>query len=253
MKEYLKRNKRNILSGMALGGIGINAYSWFKAGYMCKPIMDGMQEEMDLVEDGDKSAERAVVFDAAKKIIPKVLPATISSIATGGAIVLANNEAAKEIAVLSTCYTFAKTNLSDTKNKMKEMFGVKKERDVRDKVVNDRFQNGVMPPPDMNPGPGDSICKDEYSGRYFYSNAAKIQHAIDKISMSLIGETWVSLNDFYDLIGLDNIKMGDDFGWGPEDCNFSSIPITFTACLDDRSRPVLVVEFDVRPLMRYRY
>lgn len=248
----MKYNKRDFLSGLALSGVVINGISWFKAGFKCKDIINEAKEEFDLVEDGDNAATRAVIFDATKKIIPQVIFPTVSSILTGFAIVGANNESAKELAVLSTAYTLARTNLDDTKNKVKELFGDKNERDVYDKIrfdylKRDKEFNNVITEP------GDCICKDVYSGRYFSSNPAKIQHAIDKVSFKLVTEVWVPLNDFYELLDLDPVKMGDDLGWSSEDIQTDDIPIYFTACLNNQNTPVLVVDYILRPRERTRY
>lgn len=248
-KDYYDKNKKSVLTGVALGGVIANSYLWYSAGLKIDKILTRKDEEMKLVQNGDKEAERTVLMETVKEIIPKMILPLSSTILTGSAIIFANRAAVKELAVLSTAYAMTQNNLTDIKNKTQEMFGVKKARDVEDQVTKDRYLKEPIKE-SFELRSGNVPCKDLYTGRTFQSNASKIQHAIDQIAIDLIQENWVSLNDFYDKIGLDQVKLGDDLGWDIRDTMSGRIPIHFTSLLTEYNEPCLVVEFDVRPISR---
>jgi hypothetical protein len=58
----------------------------------------------------------------------------------------------------------------------------------------------------------------------------------------------VSLNEFYDELGLSHIAVGDDLGWNIEK---GGIDISFSTQLAEDGMPCLVVNYDVKP--RYDY
>lgn len=255
IKNIYENNKRKIFTGIALGCTVVNSYAWYKAGSKCSEIIKRKKDEMRFVKDGDKEATRAVVIETVKEVLPNVIVPSLSTIATGASILYANQLAVKEIAVLSTAYTMARNDLQDTKSKMKEFLGIEKTKEIEDKVTKDRFESSGMSPTNgqqiIITNNGTVKCKDEYTGRFFYSNAFAIQKAIDKLSIDIVSQEWVSLNDFYELIGLDYVKLGDSLGWHASSYGGTSIPVHFTALLDDDKTPCLVLEYDCEPKQRY--
>lgn len=250
-KAYYQRNKRNLLTGIALSGCVTNAFMWFDAGSKCNEIFKEKNDDLKYCDD--KEGERAVMFETIKEVTPVVLPPLVMTIGTGAAILYSNKEAAKEIAVLSTAYAVTKKDLVDTRLKMKDIFGEKKSRNVMDQVTKDRFEQTQNAYPNVyDTHRGKVLCKDEYSGRFFYSNATEIQLAINKLSIKLPHEMWIELNYFYELLGLEQIKMGDQLGWNAEDTYNGEIPIRFTSLLTDHDEPCLVISFDISPKERKR-
>ena len=59
---------------------------------------------------------------------------------------------------------------------------------------------------------------------------------------------YVSLNDFYDELGLDYTQVGRDLGWSVND---GLINIGFSSQLADDGRPCLVVDFSTPPKYKF--
>lgn len=59
---------------------------------------------------------------------------------------------------------------------------------------------------------------------------------------------YVSLNDFYYKIGLDNTKIGDDLGWNIEN---GLIELHFSSQLAADGTPCLVMDYQVAPKYDY--
>lgn len=61
-------------------------------------------------------------------------------------------------------------------------------------------------------------------------------------------EIYISLNDLYFELGLDNIKLGDELGWNIDK---GYIDINFSSQLDANGTPCLVLDYRVAPVYDY--
>lgn len=64
----------------------------------------------------------------------------------------------------------------------------------------------------------------------------------------MLSDGYVSLNDFYDAIGLNPIKIGDDLGWN---ANRALIDLNPSAQLAEDGTPCMVINFQVAPIYNY--
>jgi hypothetical protein len=86
------------------------------------------------------------------------------------------------------------------------------------------------------------------SGRYFKSDREVIKKAENELNRQMLSDTYVSLNEFYDLIGLNRITIGDDLGWYVND---GYLKLQFSSHLANDGTPCLVIDYIVAP--RYDY
>lgn len=95
----------------------------------------------------------------------------------------------------------------------------------------------------LTSGQGLHLAYDDWCGRWFRSSVQAIESAVNRINQRLILEGEVSLNDFYDEIGLSPVGVGEIFGWsgGP------LIELMFSAMLSDEGTPVIVASFREEP------
>ena len=89
---------------------------------------------------------------------------------------------------------------------------------------------------------------DSMSGRYFKSDMESIKQAINKLNRRRTYENYISLNEFYGEIGLNDVKNGELLGWNIDS---GLIEPTFSTCLTEDGRPCIVLDFMVEP--RYDY
>ena len=88
------------------------------------------------------------------------------------------------------------------------------------------------------------------SGRYFKSTIEKIRQAENDINYRLNREDSVSLNELYDLLGLDSIDIGDRVGWNLRDKS-DLLDIRFSSTISKDGEAVLVMSYDVVPTFWY--
>jgi hypothetical protein len=243
---------------MAIVGLVTTAVAAYKAAPKAEKILKQKKADLECVNPEDKAARRAVIVEAVKELTPVMAPTVIMGGATAACILGSNTISSKRIAVLSTAYTVSEKAVKDLNGKMQEMLGEKKTRAIKDAIVKDKV--GEAPKDSSNSviiaGSGDVLCKDMYTGRFFYSNYQKICQAINKISADIRTDMYISLNDFYDAInaeGLTPTPMGYDFGWDVDDLQPNgSLPITCTAILTTDGKPCICVDYDVMPRKDFR-
>ena len=248
MEDFGKKNAPAIATGVAMFGVVATAVSANKAVIKATEIVKEQKQKMADIKPADTKARRELYFETAKRLVPVVLPPVIMGFATEGCILTSNRISSKRIAVLSAVYNLTESKLRDVNETMAEVLGAKKTKEVKDAISKKNLDKNPIPSEDkiIVTGQGDVLCRDGYSGRTFYSNGEKIDRAINELTHQVYGDMYVSLNEFYDKLGLENIPLGDDFGWNVDDISGGTLPISFTAHLTEDRRPCLCIEYDVR-------
>lgn len=259
--EFANKNSPSLLTGAGVAGVFVTAYMAYKAGPRAKEILDKYRETTDGIKklyptDVQKDIKRDETKKFVKEITPVVLPTIGMATATSAAIIGANSVSSKRIAVLSVAYSMSESALKEYQAKVTEMLDGKKVQKIKESIAQDKLEkahvNSETAQDVIMTGNGDVLCMDAYSGRLFRSNAQKIGEAINHLSADLQTDMYVSLNDFYDGLGIKQIPMGDDFGWNIDDLVHGQLDINITACLTDDKQPCLVVNYDVYPREDFR-
>lgn len=247
--DYAKKNEPAILSGLGVAGVFITGWMAFKAGPKAHYILEKHQ---CMIETGKDKKEETIA--CVKEMAPVILPPIAMGVATSVCIIGSNSVSSKRIAVLSAAYNMSETALKDYQAKVTEMVKPEKVKKIKEELAKDKLdENPLQPGTDIIiTGNGDVLCMDGYSGRYFRSNAQKIGQAANELSADLQTDMYVSLNDFYDKIGLNHIPMGDDFGWNVDDLVRGQLSIDISAQLTPDNQPCLVVDYDCFPREDYR-
>lgn len=206
---------------------------------------------------------RPEIKDVVKEVAVLYLPATLMGAASIAAFISANTVSVKRLTATSAALTATEEAFRTYKNKVIEQIGEKKAAEVIAKIAEDKVKKnppkvdendttpGAMPV--IITGDGDSMCYDEYTGRYFKGSIDKLRRIETLLNQRLIQEDFISLNDMYDEIGLAPVKVGEDLGWNVMsdkiDFTFSSIIID----KDDREIPCTVLSLLNPPHPRFTY
>ncbi len=176
------------------------------------------------------------------------IPAAVTFVTGVGCIIGASSVNVRRNAALATAYTLSETALKEYKEKVIETIGEKKEQVVRDSIAKDHIEkNPIGRNEIIVTGKGSTRCYDCISGRYFESEIDNIRKAENELTRQILVDNYASLNDFYDLIGLSPISLGEDLGW-----NIDKKPeIYFSAQLSDDEEPCLVINYSVAPKYEY--
>ena len=177
------------------------------------------------------------------------IPAVITGTLSIACLIGASSVNAKRNAALATAYTLSESALKDYQGKVVEMFGEKKHETVKDAIAKDKIEkNPVVTREIIITEKGNTLCYDAISGRYFKGDIDKIKKAECELNRRMRDEMYVSLNDFYYEVGLDNIKIGDELGWNIDN---GYIDLSFSSQLTSDGTPCLVIDYSIAP--RYNF
>lgn len=183
-------------------------------------------------------------LDIVKMSWKPYLPATIMFGLSAGCIIGANSVNAKRNAILTTTCHISERALHEYRDKVVEVIGEEKEKEIREKVSKDRKEKDPVTNNIIMASKGKTLCYDTITGRYFESDVDQIKKAENVLNHILVTNDYCSLNEFYDEIGLDATEMGSAVGWN---VNNGLTEIYFSAQLADDGQPCVVVNYDPQP------
>lgn len=242
VKRFVSARSPEILTGIGIAGMVTTTVLAVKA----------TPKAMSLIEDkkNDDWVDELSPLDVVKIAWKPYIPAIITCVVSTTCIIGASSVNAKRNAALATAYKLSETALSEYREKVIETIGEKKEQIVRDKVAEERIKkNPVSKNEVIVTGNGKTLCFDPISGRYFMSSIDVIKRAENELNKQMLHDIsgYVSLNDFYDELGLDHTSVGDDLGWNTDQL----IDICFSSQLNDNGEPSVVLDFLVAPKYGY--
>lgn len=210
MRTSLSRHSPEILMGIGIAGMVTTTIIAVKATPKALRLVEEKKEELEV--------EALTPVDVVKTTWKCYIPAVTSGALSVACLVCSNSVNARRHAALATAYKLSETAYAEYRDSVVETIGEKKERTVRDKIAEKHVQeNPVNKTEIIVTGKGQTLCLDPLSGRYFYSSRDKIDHAINRlnheINTSPFDTEGVTLNDFYDEIGIDGTAIGDNLGW----------------------------------------
>lgn len=242
IRQFVSKRSPEILTGIGIAGMITTTVLAVKA----TPKAMELIEERKTQEWIDKLSPLEVVKVAWKPYVPAI----VTGVASTFCLIGASSVHLKRNAALATAYKLSETALTEYREKVIETIGEKKEQTVRDKVAEERVKkNPVSKNEVIVTNTGKTLCFDPISARYFYSSIEKIKRAENELNKEMLHafSGYVSLNDFYDEIGLDHTSVGDDLGWNTD----KLIDINFSSQLNDNGEPSVVLDYAVAPNYNY--
>lgn len=160
-------------------------------------------------------------------------------------IVCASRTNYKRNAALATAYSLSERTLSRYRDSVIETIGERKEKAIREKVAQKELEeNKPSESQIIVTSKGNTLCMDSMSGRYFRSDMDSIKSAVNKLNRRLVYDHYISLNEYYNELGLDDVKSGSLIGWN---LDRGLIEPTFSTCLAENDEPCIVIDFTVEP------
>lgn len=234
------KHSPEILTGIGIAGMITTTIMAVKATPKALDLLAEVKD--DHAEDTDKKAY-------GKDILTKVAPVYIPSLIIGGlstsCLIWASSVNYKRNAALATAYALSESALKEYQEKVVETIGRKKEEEVRAAVVKDRVDRDHSENREVFiTGSGETLCYDPLSDRFFSCNPEKIKRVENRLNREMRYEMYVTLNEFYDEIGLHHTDLGESFGWTIDN---GYIDIEFVANKTPDDKPYLALQYDVKP------
>lgn len=172
-------------------------------------------------------------------------PSAILCAASVACLIGASSVNTKRNTALATAYALSETAIRDYRQKVVESVGNKKEDLIHTSVVQEKLDaHPVNDSEVIITDTGTTLCYDVLSGRYFQSDKSKIDRAINELNRMIVSDDYASLNDFYDLLGIDQTGIGSMLGWNTKD---RYVEARFSSHLTSDGRPCLAISFNTAP------
>lgn len=254
VQNTLAKYSPEILTGIGIAGMITTTIIAVKSTPKALSLMDKelKRQNQELADEAERNGE-AMFAETAKLKPIDVLRVTwkcyIPTVTIGAAsiacLIGASSVHSKRNAVLATAYKLSETAFSEYKEKVIETIGEKKEEVIRDKVHKERMEKDPVSKNEVFiTDSGETLCYDYNTGRYFKSDIEKIRRAINTLNKKMLLDGYVSLNEFYEEIGIARTSTGDRLGWNTDS---DLIDLNFSSQLTEDGKPCLVIDFKVAP------
>lgn len=228
-----KKHSPEILIGVGIAGAASSVIFAVKATPKAMILLEEKRQELGV----EKLEAKEIIKTAA----PVYIPTAVSFGVSVACIVGASSVNARRNAALTAAYTLSESTLRTYRDKVLETVGEDKEREIRQKAAIEQQQSTQEPQTlVVSSAAGQLKCFDSLSGRYFVSTKNEIDKAVNEFNRQLRDDMRISLNDWYDLIGLDTNKLGDMLGW---DIERGYVETCYASRLDEDGLPCLVVNY----------
>jgi hypothetical protein len=221
---FIKLNQTNIMTAVAVAGVITTAV-------LAAKNHPKMTEELPYAENRKEKVE---IF------VRSHWQTLISGGCTIGFIILAQAKNNRKAAILASAYAASETALGKYKDKVLELLGKEKadafkQETAGPKELEDTSQNKIY-----KTMFGDDLFFDAESGRYFSGNIERLRRAENECNKEALNNDFAPLNMYYDIIGLESVRYGEDIGWTPN----RKLDLIFTTKLTPDEKACVVVNYD---------
>lgn len=200
-KHFWHRNGSTILT--VIGGIGVVATS--VSAVMATP------KALQLLEEAkEEKEENLTKLEKVKIAGPVYIPSILIGIGTLSCIFGANVMNKRSQAALVSAYTLLDSSFKEYKQKTKEIYGEDGEKAIREALAKDQYKETEYSDEYED---GKKLFYDEYSRRYFRATKETLLNAEYTINKLLSQDTYVYLNELYDLLDIEHVDYGNRVGW----------------------------------------
>lgn len=236
IQTILTKHSPEILTGIGIAGMVASTVLAVQA---TPKAIKLIETERELTEANN---EELTKIDKVKVCWKCYIPAAVTGVMSIACLIGASSVNAKRNAALTAAYTLSDSALREYRSKVIETIGEKKDKTVKDKISEDQIKSNPVTKNEVYiTDKGDSLCFEPISGRYFKSDIDKIKKAENNLNKRIISDAFnsgVSLNDFYEEIGLPKTNMGENIGWS---LDTGLIDIYLSAQVTDDGTPCLVI------------
>ena len=246
VKMVLSNHSPEILTGLGIAGMITTTILAVSATPKALDLIAEAEEKK--IDEGHK--EPLTKLEIVKAAWKPYIPAAVTCVTSAVCLIGAGTVHSKRNAALATAYNLSTTALAEYKQKVIETVGEKKEQTIRDKVAEERInKEPANPSTIIVSGNGNTRCFDTITKRRFISDIETIKRIVNELNRKMVnGEDYISLNEFYYELGLDEVSIGDELGWNVVR---GLIEIDYSAQLDTDGVPCIVIDYTVAPKRGY--
>ena len=206
-KLYVKRSTPTILTVACSIGTVVSVVMAVKA----------TPKALKIIEEASEEKKRPLTkFEIINVAGPSYIPTAIVGISTIAGMVCLNIINKKQQASLIGGYGLLRNSYQRYKKSAIEVYGDDADSNITKHTARDMYLSAdgeCLYNPDTDNPVEKALFFDEYSERYFTSTLTAVTNAQYHINRNLALKGYVSINEFYEFLGLDIIESGYDYGW----------------------------------------
>jgi hypothetical protein len=208
-KKILNSNSPHMFTGLGIAGVLTTTYLTGRASFKAARIIDNDERRGGVSDDWRVNAKRR------SKLVWKLyVPPAISAVATIGCIYGVSRITTRRATAAAAAYALAEKGFEEYKDKVAEEFGVSKAGKVEDKIAQDKVDKTSGESSELVViHQGTVLICELYTGRYFRSDREHMNRIENEINERILRDRYVTLTEFYDLIGLPETSDSDFIGW----------------------------------------
>lgn len=199
--RFFKNNSSTILTCVGAIGVVATAITAAKATPKAMELVKKVEEE---------KGEELNKFEKVKTAAPAYIPTIAIGASTIGCIFGANILNKRSQASIASLYMFLDNSYKQYKKKVEELYGEDANSRIYKSIAEDKYEN-------YNPV---AIVRDDvrtyfdvYSMQYFEATEIEVRSAEKRINQIYKRDGIVSLNEYYELLGLPITDAGYEVGW----------------------------------------
>jgi len=202
--SFCKHNSASILTGFGVVGVIATAVSVAKATPLA---LDILEEQQEIVME--KEMRHLTKFEEALCVLPSYIPSIALGLATITCIISSNHISKQKQAMLTSAYALLNEQYGEYRNKVTQIFGADGEAKVREEIAKDHYTKDQL----QEELSDVKLYYDPFSQQYLEKSTAEMQQAIYELNRmyALTGE--MTLNNFYEFIGMPPTEVGHILGW----------------------------------------
>lgn len=201
------------------------------------------------VDENDSDVRKT--WTRVKAVVPLYGPAIALEATSIVCVVASQGVMTKRNAALAAAASVMETALSDRSEAMVEKL-TKGQLEKVDAEIGRRRMSETPYSEELveQTGSGETLFYDSVTGRYFRSSIEKVNRSEADVAKLLIDELIVPLNTWYERIGLEDVKIGNDIGWFAD--KDPRLDVRMSSMLHPETQePVCVLTYDVAYLKRW--
>lgn len=264
-KTVIKFCNKNASSLLTAGGIALGGATVVIVAKKAPEAKERKEAAIKKAKDEGKS-KAATAVDVVKATLPVYAPAIGTGALSVTCLVASNKISADRLAAMTAAYGVVQDKLDNYKKTAQEVLGETKAADLDRKAIERKMEDSKAdeekPEIPKNPDEGEKqLCYDVWSDRYFRASADDLRKAENRLNLQLFNgfDEPVTLNDWYDEIGLNQIPAANGWGWTAKSVGLKGgIDFQPQCVMSPNGVPCIGVDFDsLEPLwsakMRHGY
>lgn len=231
--KLVKSHSPEILTALGVTGVFTTSYLAGKASYAASEIVRAQETE---------PADRKERFKEHLRLTWKLyIPTGISGAVTVGCIIGASKATGRRTAAAVAAYSITEKAFSEYKEKVVEELGKGKDQKIRDAIVQDHISKDPYTSREVIiTGGGNVLCCELLTHRYFRSDMESLKKAVNEINWRINRDIFITMDEFYDLIGLPHTSASDKNGW---DSN-KQLDLSYSHAISEDGEPCLTFEYN---------